>query len=177
MQSNAIETGCKRWKDCFTCPFSDCKWGDAQELRNFSYYKEYAEAHKEKIRAYKKEYYDKHKDELKAKAKARRAARKAKEEEVWMGSKESIIHTENTESCYLCGQYATDRHHVMHGTANRKLADKDGLTVMLCHDCHMRLHDKGNFDKELQKIGQKAWMEYYGKTANEFRKRYGKNYL
>lgn len=172
-----METGCKRWKDCFTCPFSDCKWGDTQELRNFSYYQNYASKNKEKIRAYKKKYYDTHKGELKAKAKARREARKAKEEEVWMGSKESIIHTENTESCYLCGQYATDRHHVIHGTANRKLADKDGLTVMLCHSCHMKLHDKGNFDKELQKIGQKAWMEYYGKTANEFRKRYGKNYL
>lgn len=23
-----METGCKRWNNCFTCPFSDCFWGD-----------------------------------------------------------------------------------------------------------------------------------------------------
>lgn len=91
--------------------------------------------------------------------------------------KESIIHTSNRESCFICGQYATECHHVMHGTANRKLADEDGLTVMLCRTCHMNLHDKGNFDRELQKIAQQRWMEYYNKTADEFRKRYGKNYL
>lgn len=91
--------------------------------------------------------------------------------------KGSIIHTSNKESCFICGQYATECHHAMHGTANRKLADEDGLTVMLCHTCHMNLHDKGNFDRELQKIAQQRWMEFYDKTADEWQKRYGKSYI
>lgn len=91
--------------------------------------------------------------------------------------KESIIQTTNKETCYLCGQYATERHHCLHGTANRKLADEDGLTVMLCQRCHMNLHDKGTCDKELQKIAQRAWMKHNGATVDDFIKRYGKSYL
>ena len=89
----------------------------------------------------------------------------------------SIIQDPNEEVCFICGQYATECHHVLHGTANRKLADKDGLTVMLCHTCHMNLHDKGNFDKELQRIAQAKWMEHYGKSADDFRQRYGKSWI
>lgn len=89
----------------------------------------------------------------------------------------SIMHNTNTENCFICGRYATDRHHVMHGTANRKLADKDGLTVMLCRECHRNLHDKGIFDRELQRIAQLRWMEYYNKDIADFILRYGKSYL
>ena len=83
----------------------------------------------------------------------------------------------NKETCYICGQWATETHHCIHGTANRKLADKDGLTVRLCSTCHRNLHDKGNFDRELQRLAQVRWMEYYQKSEAEFRKRYGKSYL
>ena len=30
---------------------------------------------------------------------------------------------------------------------------------------------------EIQKIAEQAWIDYYGKTKDDFRKRYGKNYL
>lgn len=81
------------------------------------------------------------------------------------------------DTCFLCGQYATDQHHCLHGSGRRKLADEDRLTVMLCHRCHMLLHDKGNMDRELQKIAQKTYMEHYHKTVQDFVNRYGKNYL
>ena len=89
----------------------------------------------------------------------------------------SIIQKDNEEVCYLCGQYAQTWHHCIHGTANRKLADKDGLTVRLCHMCHMNLHDHGSFDRELQRIAQARWMEYNSKSEKDFIKRYGKSYL
>lgn len=87
----------------------------------------------------------------------------------------SIIH--DRAGCYICGGIPTEWHHCLHGTANRKLADKDGLTVMLCHTCHMNLHDKGTFDKELQKIAQEKWMRYNNASIEDFIKRYGKSYL
>ena len=90
---------------------------------------------------------------------------------------ESIIHTKNKELCFLCGQLGDSVHHCLHGTANRKLADQDGLTVRLCRRCHMNLHDKGTCDRELQRIAQEKWMEHNGKTADDFIKRYGKSYL
>lgn len=93
----------------------------------------------------------------------------------------SIIEDDN-EFCLLCKQNGflnpgTDVHHMIFGIANRKLADKDGLTCHLCHNHHMRLHQYGEHKKELQKEAQVRWMEYYEKSIDEFRKRYGKSYL
>lgn len=43
----------------------------------------------------------------------------------------------NEKECFLCGrQINLERHHIMAGTANRKLSEKYGLWVYLCHDCH-----------------------------------------
>lgn len=74
-------------------------------------------------------------------------------------------------------EYGTEMHHCLHGTANRRLAEEDGLKVYLCNTCHRLLHDKGLYDKDLQKMAQEKWMAYYGKTEDEFRKRYGKSYM
>lgn len=47
----------------------------------------------------------------------------------------SIMQTE--KKCYLCPKTTgLEKHHVMSGTANRKLSEKYGLWVWLCHDCH-----------------------------------------
>ena len=89
----------------------------------------------------------------------------------------SIIQDESCKVCYLCGGYGSDRHHCLHGTANRKKADEDGLTVMLCHDCHMKLHDTGLNDRYLQRQAETRWIEHYKSSIEEFIKRYGKNYL
>lgn len=92
----------------------------------------------------------------------------------------SIIQSDR--NCWLCKKFGvetvgTDRHHALHGTANRKLADQDGLTVYLCRRCHAALHDKGLYDRVLQQEAQKVWMEHNGKTVDDFIKRYGKSYL
>ena len=52
-------------------------------------------------------------------------------------------------------------HHMIHGTANRKKADENGLTVHLCTRCHRLLHDKGVNDRELQKYAQLEWERKY----------------
>ena len=47
----------------------------------------------------------------------------------------SIIQTERR--CFLCNSsVGLERHHIMAGTANRKLSEKYGLWVWLCHECH-----------------------------------------
>lgn len=86
----------------------------------------------------------------------------------------SIIHS--GETCYLCGRGGTlETHHVIHGYGRRRLADKDGLTVRLCPECHKNLHDYGWNDRELQKIGMLAWIRENG-TKEDFIKRYGRAY-
>lgn len=89
--------------------------------------------------------------------------------------RKSII--QSTKECYLCRATRNlHKHHCIHGTANRQLADRDGLFVFLCADCHRDLHDKGIGDRELKAIAQIAWCERYG-PPEAFRKRYGKIYL
>lgn len=93
----------------------------------------------------------------------------------------SIIQTK--KKCFVCeSTYNLHCHHCMHGTANRKLADKDGLTVYLCYEHHegnMGVHSKNGheLDLELKRIAQLRWQEYYNKTEDDFRSRYGKSYL
>lgn len=93
----------------------------------------------------------------------------------------SII-PDDDEFCYLCKKInlksrGTDVHHLLFGTGKRKLADEDGLTVHLCRLHHRILHDRGDYKEELQQLAQKTWQEYYGKSEDDFRKRYGKSYL
>lgn len=71
----------------------------------------------------------------------------------------------------------SETHHAIHGYANRKLADQDGLTVRLCKTCHTLLHDKGIHDRDLQQIAEKAYLEYYNASVEDFIKRYGKSYI
>lgn len=94
--------------------------------------------------------------------------------------KKSIIPGDD-EYCYLCKQVhlmnrGTDVHHCLFGN-KRKLADQDGLTVHLCHDHHMRLHQQGQHKDELIQLAQITWMEHFDKTKEEFIARYGKSYI
>lgn len=86
----------------------------------------------------------------------------------------SIIQEER--KCYLCGEIRNlHRHHCLYGTANRRLAEKDGLWIWLCVGCHMDLHEKGIMDKEIKTAAREAWCERYG-TIDDFLERYGKIY-
>lgn len=95
----------------------------------------------------------------------------------------SIIQTGEAK-CYLCGRMTgLEMHHVLHGRGIRKLADEDGLKVWLCYEHHRLLHDQGDHDKELQALGQKAYIKarmkegYPEDVARErFRARYGRFY-
>lgn len=43
------------------------------------------------------------------------------------------------EHCKLCGSPYVEIHHCLHGTANRKKADKYNLVIPLCHEHHIVL--------------------------------------
>lgn len=88
----------------------------------------------------------------------------------------SIITNNNKGQCYLCGRWgSTEEHHMIHGTANRRNADHYGLTVWLCHRCHMELHDHGTHDRDLQKVAQQEFEKRWGRK--EWMKVFQRNYL
>ena len=84
--------------------------------------------------------------------------------------------------CFFCGREAEGEHHLIFGTGNRELCDKDGLTVPVCHDCHnmgnisSRVHDNPMAEKLSKMLGQAIFEASIG-SREEFRQRYGKSYL
>lgn len=93
----------------------------------------------------------------------------------------SIIKGGNDRECWFCGRVdSLEKHHCLHGTANRKLADKYGLWVYLCSDCHRGtdgVHGKRGKERDLtlKKVAQRAFEEKH--TRERFRELFGRSYL
>ena len=90
---------------------------------------------------------------------------------------QSIMQTE--KQCWYCGRKTClERHHVMSGTANRKLAEKYGIWIWCCHDDHVGI-DGVQYDRQknldLKAQAQMAFEEKYGHDA--WMKTFYKNYI
>lgn len=80
----------------------------------------------------------------------------------------------------------SERHEVFEGrTGNRDKSIADGLVIFTMPKLH-RLdknfsihltHKKWEQETHMQEIAEKIWCDYYNKTKEDFRKRYGRNYL
>ena len=78
------------------------------------------------------------------------------------------------KKCYLCGRVdGLHKHHCLHGSM-RAMADKYDLTLYLCYQCHTRLHDKGEHDRDLQELAQIHFEDQYG--HEEYMRVFGKNF-
>ena len=76
----------------------------------------------------------------------------------------------------------SERHEVFEGrTGNRKKSIEDGLVIFLTPERHRTgknaIHKDYEFWLEVKKIAEKRWCEFYGKTKEQFLKRYGRNYI
>ena len=89
----------------------------------------------------------------------------------------SILQPDGEKVCYVSGSRINlDLHHVMHGSANRKIADKWGIWCWLRHDIHMDLHDKDKkLDLQLKQEAQEAFEKLY--SHEKWMELFGKNYL
>lgn len=84
---------------------------------------------------------------------------------------------QNEKVCYLCPRtYGLERHHIMSGGANRKLSEKYGLWVWLCHECHTG-KEGAQYEKDLNQLlrkqaqrkfeaihGHELWMAVFRKN-------------
>ena len=65
--------------------------------------------------------------------------------------------------------------------SNYNKSIEDGLVVFLTPEMHTDhktgVHFNPAFNKELKLAGERKWLEYYNKTIEDFRERYGRNYL
>ena len=90
---------------------------------------------------------------------------------------ESIL--QNEKECWFCGRTnGLECHHVFEGTANRKISEKYGLKVWLCHEHHTG--DGGaQYDRErnlqLKQAAQKEFEQLH--SHEEWMRLIRKNYL
>lgn len=85
------------------------------------------------------------------------------------------------EQCFICGSgQSLERHHIFTGS-RRKKSEKYGLVVYLCDTCHRNgkhaAHKDASVMRRLQAYGQRKYMDEQGKSAEDFIKEFGKNYL
>lgn len=77
----------------------------------------------------------------------------------------------------------SERHEIFEGyaTKNRDYSIEDGLVIFITPYEHRTSNNSIHLNPKqwewLKPIAQKAWQEYYKKTEEEFRLRYGKNYI
>lgn len=91
------------------------------------------------------------------------------------------------KQCFLCKRNGItdplDRHHQhIFGGARRKLSEKYGLVVYLCHSrCHIygkySAHKNAEIADYLHKYGQRKAMKEQGWTTEDFMKVFSANYL
>lgn len=98
--------------------------------------------------------------------------------------------TEYNDYCLFCGKPTEAKHHLVYGKGNRALAEKDGLTIPCCNNCHNigevlnRIHDNPMAEVLSKMMGQLAWEKgavatgmKEEKAREAFRARYGESYL
>lgn len=81
--------------------------------------------------------------------------------------------------------YCSERHEIFGGrTGNREKSIEDGLVIFITPNVHRNgkysIHKNPKFWKEeikIQEIAEQVWCDYYKKSKEDFRKRYGRNYL
>lgn len=94
----------------------------------------------------------------------------------------------DVQLCAICGKLATERHHLIYGSSQRRLADIDGITMPLCRACHKDIHYNGKLGTLSKMFGQLMWERWfltdYGDAREisedarkEFMDRYGQSYL
>lgn len=99
----------------------------------------------------------------------------------------SILQDKCGGECYLCNMLlgidspaaSREEHHVMHGTANRRLAEHYGLKVYLCPWHHRNgpqaVHRCRRTDILLKQAAQRAFERKY--SRKKWMEVFGKNYM
>ena len=85
------------------------------------------------------------------------------------------------KECYVCHTRISLHIHEVYFGKNRQKSIEDGCCIYLCGTHHnlssQGIHFNHNLDIKVKQVMEERWIEYYGKTKEDFIKRYGKNYL
>ena len=99
-----------------------------------------------------------------------------------MRSKEYSIMDNNLPYWVNERQEGLERHEIFEGrTENRDKSIEDGLVIFTTPEVHRTSKDSIHLNPKkwiwLKEEAEKRWIEYYGKSVEDFIERYGRNYL
>lgn len=87
----------------------------------------------------------------------------------------------DTNRCFICGSWRWLEWHHVFGAALKKISEKYGLMVRLCHYCHNEppfgVHQNREIRRKLQAFAQQKAMDHNGWSIEDFIKEFHKNYL
>ena len=81
--------------------------------------------------------------------------------------------------CVYCGSPNIQRHHIIGGTANRKISDKHGYIIPLCYEHHLGgngIHRNRGMQEYWMELAQRHYEMHRG-TRADFIREFGKSYL
>jgi hypothetical protein len=98
-----------------------------------------------------------------------------------MGRKQEIKSAlvDDMDVCIVCGRPRENVHHVIHGTANRKISDRYGYVIPLCVEHHTGgsgIHNNRDMNVYWKRQAQKHFEAHHG-TRQDFIKEFGKSWL
>ena len=83
--------------------------------------------------------------------------------------------------CAICGKPGAELHHLVFGTANRKLSDADELVLNVCREHHEFMHNNATVSRIIGQLmyERNKCAEGYSIDAarQSFRQRYGRIYI
>ena len=86
---------------------------------------------------------------------------------------------QDRKECLICRTTQNlECHHCIHGTANRKIADREGLWIWLCrmhHTGSLGVHNNRELDLKVIRYAQEKYEETH--TREEWRELFGKSWL
>lgn len=79
--------------------------------------------------------------------------------------------------CKVCGKVASTQWHHVFGSFQRSVAEREGLVIELCQECHDRMHTDSAFWLKYKKRFQRAWETRTGNSREKWMKLFHRNYL
>lgn len=80
-------------------------------------------------------------------------------------------------ACRICGKVTSTQWHHVFGGPLRKAADREGLVIELCQECHQRMHRDAEFWLTYKKRFQRAWESRKGNSREKWMRIFHRNYL
>jgi len=89
----------------------------------------------------------------------------------------SIMHIFADDACFNCEAIGDLCRHEIFNGSERERSKAYGLWVNLCPRCHMDIHNDAELRRQLKVTGEMCALNWYDWTIEDFRERFGKNYV